>query len=153
MSKLDPIDNGVRRFRPGVMMALCVFVLIGSAALVFQKVRNKQSDSNLPLSTSKISKEIERIRGDEGPPPIRPSIHPLKGKHRLFLADGCLYRYQELSFTRNFSNQHNHPGLCVWKVQRHLHLERGDKPTSQLHQYDAHWGGYLLVFRYDEKER
>jgi hypothetical protein len=122
MSKLDPIDNGVRRFRPGVMMALCVFVLIGSAALVFQKVQNKQGDSDSPLPTSKISKEIERVRGDQSPPPIRPSIHPLEGRHRLFLADGCLYRYQELSFTRNFSNQHNHPGAviregdpCLWK--------------------------------------
>ena len=59
MSKLDPIDNGVRRFRPGLMMALCVFVLVGSAALVFQKVQNKQSDSDPPLPTTKISEEIE----------------------------------------------------------------------------------------------
>lgn len=123
MSNLDPIDNGVRRFRPGVMMALCVFVLIGCAALVFQKVQNKQSDSDPPLPTANFSEEIEKVRRDPGLPPIPPSIHPLEGKRRLFLADGCLYRYQELSFARNFSNQHGYPGAvirendpCLWNL-------------------------------------
>nr|MBR9812215.1 hypothetical protein [bacterium] len=86
MSKLDPIDNGVRRFRPGLMMALCVCVLIGSAALVFQKVQNKQSVSNSPLPTTKISEDIEKARDDMDSPPIPPSIHPLEGNRRLFLA-------------------------------------------------------------------
>ena len=59
-----------------------------------------------------------------GSPPIPPSIHPLEGNRRIFLADGCLYRYQELSFTRYFSNQHGHPGAviregdpCLWNFE------------------------------------
>lgn len=123
MSKLQPIDNGVRRFRPGLMMALCVLVLLGGGWFIFQKVKNRQVDSVSTEPATKVSEEIEKIREEPAPPPPPPSIHPLEGNRRLFLADGCLYRYQELSFTRDLTEQNDHPGAvirqgdpCLWKL-------------------------------------
>lgn len=122
MSKLEPIDNGVRRFRPGLMMALCVLVLLGGGWVIFQRVQNKQSDTGSTSPTTKTSGEIKKIREAPAPPPPPPSIHPLAGKRRVFLADGCLYRYQELSFARDLTGQHDYPGAvirkkdpCLWK--------------------------------------
>lgn len=117
MSQLEPIDNGVRRFRPGLTMALCALILAGGGWLVFEKVREKQTRPEVAREVMTIEEKIEEVRSE--PPP--PSIHPLEGKRRLFLADGCLHRYQELTFTRDFSSQHEHPGAiirqgdpCLW---------------------------------------
>lgn len=112
MSKLKPIDNGVRRFRPGLMMVLCALVLAGGGWFIFDKVRSKQTVPVAAAKVDTVKEQIEEIRNDPPPPP---SIHPLAGMRRLFLADGCRYRYQELTFTRNLSDQHDHPGAIIRK--------------------------------------
>jgi len=121
MSKLEPIDDGIRQFRPGLKMALCAFVLIGSGWFIFQKVRNKQAPPESPPELTNVKDQVEEIRNEPPLPPPPPSIHPLEGNRRLFLADGCRYRYQELTFTREFSEQHDSPGAvlresdpCLW---------------------------------------
>lgn len=123
MNKLDPIDDGVRRFQPGMMIGLCIVFLIGGAGFIFQKVQDKQANSDSPFPTTKVSEEIERIREAPIPPSLPPSIHPLEGTRQIFLADGCLYRFQELSFTRDLTYQHEHPGAvirqgdpCLWNL-------------------------------------
>ena len=123
MSKLEPIDDGVRQFRPGLMMALCALVLIGGGWFVFQKVRNKQTPSESSPEPTSVADQVEEIRNEPPPPPPPPSIHPLEGKRRLFLADGCRYRFRELTFARNFSGQHDYPGAvlrendpCLWNL-------------------------------------
>ena len=121
MSQLQPIDNGVRQFRPGLTMALCALLLLGGSWFIFQKVRSKQPPWESDPESTKVQDQIEEIRNKPPPPPPPPSIHPLEGNRRLFLADGCRYRFQELTFTRNFSEQHSFPGgvlresdPCLW---------------------------------------
>ncbi|MFT6864532.1 MAG: hypothetical protein ACJAVK_003100 [Akkermansiaceae bacterium] len=121
MSRLQPIDNGVRQFRPGLMMALCALILIGGGWFIFQKVRAKQAPPEPPAEIASVAEQVEEIRSEPPPPP---SIHPLAGKRRLFLADGCRYRFQELTFTRKFSQQHDSPGAvlrendpCLWSFR------------------------------------
>jgi len=120
MSQLEPIDDGVRRFRPGLMMFLCALVLAGAGWFIFQKVASKQSSTEPESPPIEVAKIEEELRAPPPPPPP-PSIHPLEGKRRLFLADGCRFRFHELTFTRNFSEQHDFPGVilreddpCLW---------------------------------------
>ncbi len=123
MSKLKPIDNGIRRFRPGIMMVLCTLVLAGGGWFIFQKVKAKQGTGTAEAETAPptVEEKVEEIR-NEPPPPPPPSIHPLEGLRRLFLADGCRYRFRELTFSGDFSEQHDLPGAilrkddpCLWK--------------------------------------
>jgi hypothetical protein len=123
MSNLEPIDDGVRRFRPGIMMLLCALLLAGGGWLIFQKVKGKQAPpvSGDEAKVPTVAGQIAEIREEPPPPPPPPSIHPLAGKRRLFLADGCRYRYHELTFAREFSEQHDYPGAvlrggdpCLW---------------------------------------
>jgi len=115
MSQLEPIDDGVRRFRPGLMLFLCTLALAGAGFYIFQKVASKQQSpapQTTPIEVAQIEEHI-RQAPPVAPPPPPPSIHPLEGKRRLFLADGCPYRFHELTFTRNFSEQHDLPGVIL----------------------------------------
>lgn len=123
MSELQPIDDGVRRYRPGLMIVLSALVLAGATWFIFQAVASKQGTVEKETPVIKVAKIEEEIRAPapSPPPPPPPSIHPLEGKRRLFLADGCRYRFHELTFTREFSEQHPFPGAilrendpCLW---------------------------------------
>lgn len=113
MSQLEPLDDGVRRFRPGLMILLCALVLAGAGWFIFQKVAAKQGLIETEEPVSEIAAIEEELRAPPPPPPPPPSIHPLEGDRRLFLADGCRYRFQELTFTRDFSEQHGLPGAVL----------------------------------------
>lgn len=149
MSELNPIDNGVRRFRPGLMMVLCSLILAGGGWFIFQKVKAKQGSAEVETTAPTVAEQIEEIRTEPVPPPPPPSIHPLEGQRRLFLADGCRYRYQELTFTRDLSEQHDYPGAiirkddpCLWKFVGVPNKEDvyqifcADPNFSDLHQHN-----------------
>ena len=110
MSKLVPPDDGTRPYRPGLIVLLSIPLLIIAAWILVAKVRDQQGPDDDPQTATTLP-ELEKLR--EKPKP--PSTHPLAGKRRLFLADGCLFRYQELTFTRYFSEQHDHPGIVIRK--------------------------------------
>jgi hypothetical protein len=111
MNKLEPIDDGVRRYRPGLLVMLGIPAILTATWIIVATVREKQAASPPEEPTASIENQVVEIR--EAPKPEPPASHPLLGKRRLFLADGCLYRYQELTFTRYFSTQHDHPGIVV----------------------------------------
>lgn len=141
MSKLEPIDNGVRRYRPGLIVLLSIPLLLIAAWFIVNKVR--ENPPSQPKTTT--TAEIQKIR--EAPKP--PSPHPLAGKRRIFLADGCRHRYQEFTFTRFYSTQHDHPGIVIrnndptlWKfdpVTEKAHVYRiycADPNFPELHDHN-----------------
>lgn len=114
MSKLNPIDDGKRPYRPGPLMLLCVIALAVAGGFLLSKIQGKQ-DVPPPVAepTTAIVAEIREPLPPPPPPP--PSTHPLKGLRRLFLADGSLYRFYELGFTRGLSEQHSFPVAVLEK--------------------------------------
>ena len=122
MSDLNPTDNGVRRFRPGPLLIFSTAALLILGAFLAWFIRSKQSPPPVV-----VANPIEEIRKEaKVPEPVIPSSHPLIGKHRIFLADGCLHRYQELSFERNLSEEDQHPypivtvegnDPCLWEFK------------------------------------
>ena len=122
MTDLNPTDDGVRRFRPGPLLMIAVVTLIAVGATLAWFIRSQQSPPPLVEENP-----IEEIREEVLlPEPVNPPSHPLIGRHRLFLADGCLYRHQELTFERNLGgkNQHPYPVVtveandpCIWEFK------------------------------------
>lgn len=122
MNRLEPPDDGVRRFRPGRLIVLASLAVLLFSALIFISIKNRLTTEQAPSKAPVLIVEdvIEEIR-EPAPPKIDPN-HPLTGPRRLFLADGSLYRYQELTFTRELSSQHPHPlavlqknDPCLWE--------------------------------------
>lgn len=122
MSKLSPIDDGIRRFRPGSLLTFVVISLLVLAVLLVWFIRSKQSPPPIVEDNP-----VEELREELAPPnPALPPSHPLIGRHRIFLADGCLYRYQELTFERNLGGEDQHPypvvtieenDPCIWEFR------------------------------------
>jgi hypothetical protein len=109
MSKLTPPDDGKRPSRLGLSITVGIVLVLVGAAIVIEKAWTPSPPNPSETSSDPVKEEVEELRK----PPKPPSIHPLEGEHRLFLADGCRHRYRELTFTRYFSEQHDHPGVIL----------------------------------------
>lgn len=115
MSDLTPPDDGKRSFKPSILTFLGLAIVLGGAWMVVRRAMAPTDGAPDEAVVESAEKEIEEIRK----PPEPPSIHPLEGGRRLFLADGCRFRFHEFTFTRYFSEQHEHPGVIL----------RDDDPT------------------------
>lgn len=113
MTPLEPLDDGVRSFRPGLKFIVTILLVIGLGGWLYHATSQRHIPEPEPTE-SPIIAEVEKAK-------LPPSLHPLSGKRRLYLADGARHRFHELSFAHQYSEQHSHPGAilrendpCLW---------------------------------------